>query len=161
MATQISSVNGAPISPAATEYHDPMNANEDQPNISIHEPTPVYEKNPAFPKAHPYGKPDRATSPTPGSINSKRVSIAEDNVVLGQGQGGDVKRSGTWARGAGTSGLREDGNPGHSRKPSLAERAKDAVQHIPVEKQEALTKAESEWRFQVCLEPSLTYTWFL
>jgi hypothetical protein len=144
MATQISSVNGASLSPAATEYHDPMNASEDQPNISVHEPTPVYEKNPAFPKAHPYGKPDRATSPAPGSTNSKRVSIADDNIVLGQGLGGDVKRSGTWARGAGTSGLREDGNTGHSRKPSLAERAKDAVQHIPVEKQEALTKAESE-----------------
>lgn len=121
-----------------------MNATEDRPNISIHEPTPIYERSPAFPKAHPYGKPDRTTSPAPGSTNSKRVSIADDNVVLGQGSGADVKRSGTWARGAGTSGLREDGNTGHSRKPSLAERAQDAVQHIPVEKQQALTKAEKK-----------------
>jgi hypothetical protein len=121
-----------------------MNATEDHPNIAVHEPTPVHEKSPAFPKAHPYTKQDGTASPAPGSTNSKRVSIADENGILGQGSGADITRSGTWARGAGTSGLRETGNTGHNRKPSLVERAKDANQYIPVEKKEALTKAESE-----------------
>ena len=146
MATAMQYVNGAPLSPAATEYHDPLN--EDQPHIAVHEPTPVYEKHPAFPNAHPYKKssdPSRTTSPAPGSTNSKRVSIADENMVLSQNNGADVKRSGTWARGAGTSGINENAFAGgHSRKPSLADRAKDASQLIPVEKQAALTKAESE-----------------
>lgn len=42
------------VSPAATEYYDPMNAVHDgegeQPHISIHEPTPTYERHPSFPQ---------------------------------------------------------------------------------------------------------------
>lgn len=145
MSTKLQYVNGAPLSPAATEYHDPLNANEDEPHIAVHEPTPIYEKNPTFPAAQPYKHASGTTSPAPPSTNSKRVSILDENTVLGQGSGADVKRSGTWARGAGTSGVNEEHyTGGHSRKPSLADRARDADQQIPVEKQAALTKAESE-----------------
>ncbi|KIM27527.1 hypothetical protein M408DRAFT_24459 [Serendipita vermifera MAFF 305830] len=148
MSTTLQYVNGAPLSPAATEYHDPLNANEDQPQVTVHEPTPVYEKNPAFPNPQPYRQPvdrSQATSPAPGSTNSKRVSIVDENVVLGQGERVGVNRSGTWARGAGTSGINEDGYTGnHSRKPSLADRARDATQHISVERQATLSKAEKK-----------------
>lgn len=144
MDTQLSYANSAPKSPAPTEYHDPMNASEDQPPVSIHDPTPVYEKYPEHPEAQPHSQPDRTASPAPASAHSKRVSIADDSVILSQGSGADVKRSGTWARGAGTSGSREDGNTGLGRKLSLAERAKEAEQHIPVEKQATLSRAESE-----------------
>ncbi|PVG04217.1 hypothetical protein CPB86DRAFT_771632 [Serendipita vermifera] len=144
--TQLTYVNGAPVSPADTEYHDPINditVHEDAPAISIHEPTPVYEKNgPKFPTPHHYQKVpekhNRAASVSPAG--SKRVSINEDTVLAPNSQA-DVKRSGTWARGAGTFGIREDG-ANVSRHASLAERASTAHGSIPAEKRAALTKAE-------------------
>jgi hypothetical protein len=127
--------------------------NEDAPHIAVHEPTPVYEKhNPAFPTPKHYQnlseKAGMQTHSRGGSVKSsgsKRVSINEDTVLAPNAQS-DVKRSGTWARGAGTSGIREDG-ASVSRHASLAERATMAQESIPAEKRAALTKAES--RFNV------------
>lgn len=144
------------VSAASTVYHDPINANEDRSHVMIHEPTPDYEprQQPAFPEPKHYPadnniKFDPSTnsvsSRTPGSqLNSYPTSVNEDT-VLGQ-QNADVKRSGTWAKGPGTSGIREDllasGHP--SRHASLAERATTASRAISPARETILTKAESK-----------------
>ncbi|KAG8861593.1 hypothetical protein FRB91_003715 [Serendipita sp. 411] len=181
-------VEDSPASPAATEYFDPLNTStpivptiddvdnshnahahhyhqhHPHPDISIHEPTPTYEKHaPSFPSSNPqpagygYGAgtsntPSRRSTISNRSTGSKRVTIANpnqyqygngenDDVVLGMAPA-SVQRSGTWAHGPGTSGTRED--VGVSRHASLAERASTAAERISPEKQAALTKAEKK-----------------
>lgn len=148
-ASGVTSVNVAPISPAATEYYDPINANEDdRSHVMIHEPTPVYEqKQPAFPTPTHYSDNTKLrTSHDYASQRGSHPSSINEDTVLGVQDQADVTRSGTWARGPGTSGIREGGlgTGNHSRHASLAERATAAAQTIGVERETILSKAESE-----------------
>ncbi|KAG8800903.1 hypothetical protein FRC17_006775, partial [Serendipita sp. 399] len=121
---------------ARSHANDP-HRHRHHPEISVQEPTPIYEQqDPSFPTARQYVIADpkqypgeagatssRRSTTSTRSAASRRVALAnnnnnnnqivypgedDDDVVLGQGRA-DVNRSGTWARGAGTSGIREDG----------------------------------------------------
>lgn len=151
--TTVTGGDPAATSPASTVYHDPINAGDEQNHVMIHEPTPDYEprQQPGFPEPKHYPADNKVVVPStnpvsslsPGSHLNSYPSSVNSDTVLGQ-QNADVKRSGTWAKGPGTSGLREDllssGHP--SRHASLAERATTASRAISPEKETILTKAE-------------------
>jgi len=147
-----------PVSPAATEYHDTM----DEPHVMLHEASPMYEeKQPSFPvpthytdnnstKQQTTTARDYAPTTSRRSVGSHPSSV-DENTVLGFGrQEADVKRSGTWARGPGTSGINESLSPSTgtgnhpSRHLSLSERASAAAQQIGPERGAILTKAETK-----------------
>jgi len=114
----------------------------------IHEPTPVYEqKQPEMPSpTHHSDNTKLRTSHDYASQRGSHPSSINEDTVLGVQDQADVKRSGTWARGPGTSGIREDGlaTGNHRRHASLAERATAAAQTIGTERETALSQAEKK-----------------
>lgn len=117
--------------PTPTIYHDcnPLDEAQVHPVIAVHDPSPSYE-----------------TPLNMGNQTAKRYNLTDDsklnpNAVLAQNA--EVKRSGTWAKGAGTFGPRNNGTD-HTRKPSLSERASVAAGSLSDETNVKLSNAESE-----------------
>jgi len=112
-----------PAMPTPSIYHECDPLDQQRPSITVQDPTPTYE----------------APMSAPHPVDSKHLT---DDVVLAPQNKAEVGRSGTWARGAGTSGPRKNGDV--SRNASLSERASVAAGSLTEETKGKLSKAEKK-----------------